>query len=285
MLKEGYAVLERDKENNPTLEAYFTAEETTYYYADGKIESFSNASNYPTLVPFIYKPSTTKSFGRSRISKACIDAIQCASRTVKRSEITGEFYSYPQKWIVGTDAPDYEDEDEAPPTTEIGSDRWKATMSSFMEFFKNEDGSTPSIGQFAQASVAPHLQQLEMYASLFGGYTNLTMNDLGFPQSIPSSQETIKAMHEGLRLDIVKAQSRYEVAIQNVCCVASSLRDNINYDVDGFRDLRVVWEKPFATDTTTIASLGDGLYKLNEIVPNYIDDKVIEDITGIEKAI
>lgn len=285
MLKEGYAVLERDKNNKPTLEAYFTSDSTTYYYSDGTVEVFDNPSNYPTLIPFIYRPSTTKSFGRSKISRACIDAVQNASRTVKRAEITGEFYSYPQKWIVGTEAPEYDEESEEEPKTEIGADRWKATMSSFMEFFKNEDGSTPTIGQFQQASVTPHLQQLEMYASLFGGYTNLTMNDLGFPQSIPSSQETIKAMHEGLRADIEKAQIRYEIAIQNLCCVASSLKDNTNYSVDGFRDLEIVWQKPFATDTTAIASLGDGLYKLKEIAPNYIDDKVIEKITGIEKAV
>lgn len=111
------------------------------------------------------------------------------------------------------------------------------------------------------------------------------MNDLGFPQSIPSSQDTIKAMHEGLRLDIKKAQSRYTVAIQNVCCIASSLRDNINYDVEGFRDLKVIWEKAFESDLSSISAISDGLHKLNEIVPNYIDDSIIEDITGIEKAV
>ena len=78
-----------------------------------------------------------------------MDIVNSAMRTVKRSEIAAEFYSFPQKYVVGTD-PDLEP-----------INKWKATMSSLLEFTKGEGGDKPQLGQFAQQSMSPHNDQLK----------------------------------------------------------------------------------------------------------------------------
>ena len=117
-----------------------------------------------------------------------------AVRTLKRSEITAEFYSFPQKWVtnLAVDSDDIESKENL--------DRWKSTVSSYLVFEKDEDGDHPIVGQFSQQSVQPHLEQIRMLASAFAGEVGLTIEDLGFPQANPSSAEAIKASHSTLQL-------------------------------------------------------------------------------------
>ena len=99
----GYAVLERNADNGtPTLEAYFTAGSTWYYPKGEKPYLVTNPAPAPLLVPICYRPDAARPFGHSRISRACMGLQQGALRTLKRSEISAEFYSFPQKYVLGT---------------------------------------------------------------------------------------------------------------------------------------------------------------------------------------
>ena len=72
-------------------------------------------------------------------------------------------------------------------------------MASFLDIGKDENGDKPSVGQFQQQSMTPYTEQLKTIASIFAGETGLTLDDLGFSLSNPSSSESIKASHENLR--------------------------------------------------------------------------------------
>ena len=72
MLQEGYAVLKRDDDGNPTLEAHFLPGSVTYYPAEKKPYTINNAAPYPLLVPIIYRPDAARPFGHSQISRACM---------------------------------------------------------------------------------------------------------------------------------------------------------------------------------------------------------------------
>ena len=103
LLTEGYAVLKRDAlSDRPLLEAYFTPDRTYYYQAGSSvIQSKENPAGIPLLVPVIFRPDARRPFGHSRISRACMTLADGAMRKLKRSEITAEFYSFPQKYVTG----------------------------------------------------------------------------------------------------------------------------------------------------------------------------------------
>ena len=104
MLKEGYAVLEWDEWDRPIMEAYLVTG-ATYIYTNGQLTNVvMNNAPYPLLVPVINRPDAVRPFGHSRISRACMSIVNSAVRTVKRSEIASEFYSFPQKYVLGMDA-------------------------------------------------------------------------------------------------------------------------------------------------------------------------------------
>lgn len=274
LLFEGYAVLERDKNDHVVTYAYFQPGRTEVYHTGEKepfaVETFN--SRYCALVPIIYKPDAKRPFGHSRISRACMDYAKSAMRTVKRSEISAEFYSFPQKYATGLSQ-----------DAEL-LDSWQASMSAMLTFTKDEDGEKPTLGQFQMASFTPHLEQLKATASMFAGETGLTLDDLGFVTSNPSSAEAIKAGHEGLRLAAVKAQRCFSVGFKNVGYIGACMRDNRDYQREELFETKVLWKPAFDIDASMLGVLGDSILKLNQSIAEggYIDAEKIRRLTGIE---
>lgn len=274
LLVEGYAVLDRDDKGNPITEAYFTPGRTEVYTKGSDrvaVEKFN--SKYCALVPIIYKPDARRPFGHSRISRACMEYAKAAMRTLKRTEISAEFYSFPQKYATGLSQ-----------DAEL-MDSWKATMSAMLTFTKDEDGERPTLGQFQQGSMAPHVEELKSIASMFAGETGLTLDDLGFVTSNPSSAEAIKAAHEGLRLIAAKAQRCFAVGFKNVGYIGACLRDNQDYTREEIFETRVAWRPVFEPDAATLSLIGDGVLKLNQAMQNgndYINEDRMRRLTGIE---
>ena len=270
LLREGYAVLERDKNGNAVLEAYFTAGKTEYF-TNGKLTRVdTNRAPAPLLVPIIYRPDAIRPFGHSRISRACMKQTQGALRTLFRSEVSAEFYSFPQKWVSGL----------SNDTEEF--DKWKASIATLLAFTKDEEGEAPKIGQFTQQSMTPYIEQLRTFAALFAGETGLTPDDLGFVTDNPSSEEAIKASHENLRLLARKAQRTFGSGLLNAGYLAACVRDNYPYTRQQLYQTTPAWNPIFEPDAHTIAAIGDAAVKINQACPGYIGVEALHDITGIE---
>lgn len=267
MLTEGYAVLERDKNDNPTLEAYFVAGRTDYYPAGEEPYSVQNPALYPLLVPVIYRPDAKRPFGHARITRAAMSIQQGAMETLLYSGVASEFYSFPQKYVLGLD-PDAEFNNRA------------ASMSSFLRFDKDSDGEKPSIGQFTQYSMQPYIEMLKAQASMFAGETGLTMDDLGFNTVNPSSAEAIKASHDQLKLTVRKAQKNFGVALINTGYLAASVRDGRPYERTRVYETKCAWDPAFELDLAALSTAGDGLLKVAQAVPDYFTEEKIRDLLG-----
>lgn len=275
MLTEGYAVLERDQANRNTVlvEAYFTKEETIVFdKINNRIYREPNIAPYALLVPIINKPDARRPFGHSRISRACMNIQQSAVRTIARSEVSAEFYSFPQKYVLGTS----QDAERL--------NKFRATMSTLLEITKDDDGDKPVVGQFQQQSMSPYLDQVKMFAGLFSAETGLTLDDLGFPTDNPSSVEAIKACHEKLRLSARKAQRDFATGFKNVGYLACCVRDNYPYKRDAFCKIDVLYEPLFEPDMSSLSLIGDGAIKINQAIPGYFDKQTLRSLTGIEPS-
>lgn len=271
LLTEGYAVLKKDESGKPILEAYFTENETVIVDLKSNRETvIKNTAGIPLLVPVIHAPDSVRPFGRSRITRSGMYYQKLAKRTLERADVTAEFYSFPQKYILGLDS------DAEPLET------WKATVSSMLQITASQDGTKPTVGQFTTPSMSPFTEQLRTAAALFAGETGLTLDDLGFVSDNPSSVEAIKASHENLRLAGRKAQRSLGVGLLNVAYVACCLRDDFRYNRGRFIDTTPKWEPLFEADANMLTLIGDGVIKLNQALPGYIDANVIRDLTGIK---
>ena len=270
LLREGYAVLKRDEYGRPETEAYFVPNKTLIYENSKLVEQYAHAVPYPLLVPIIHRPDAVRPFGRSRITRAGIYFQKYAQRTLERADISAEFYSFPQKYVVGTS------QDVEP------MDKWKATISTLLEFTKDEEGDSPKLGQFTQQSMSPFTEQLRTAAAGFAGETGLTLDDLGFVTDNPSSAEAIKSSHEQIRISSKKAQRCFGSGFLNVGYLASCLRDNYPYLRSQIYNVTPKWEPVFEADASTLSLIGDGAIKINQAIPEYITGETIRDLTGVE---
>lgn len=272
LLTEGYAVLDRDENGAPIVEAYFEPDLTTYIYfdKDKEDEKIPNPSGTPLLVPIVHRPDAVRPFGRSRITRSGMYYQRYAKRTLERADVTAEFYSFPQKYVTGLST-------EAEPM-----DSWKAAVSAMLQFTEDDKGNSPKLGQFTTASMAPFTEQLKTAAAGFAGETGLTLDDLGFVSDNPSSVEAIKASHENLRLAGRKAQRSLGAGLLNVAYLSACLRDDFSYLRSQFVLTKPKWEPLFEADANMLTMIGDGAIKLNQAIPGYITGETIRDLTGIE---
>jgi len=252
------------------MEAYFTpgATEIIRKGAEGS-QIIENQLEHPLLVPIIYRSDAVRPFGHSRISRSCMYFQRYARRTLERSDVSAEFYSIPQRYVTGMS------QDAEP------MEKWKATISSMLQFSKDEDGSSPTLGQFAQQSMSPYTEQLRTAAAGFAGETGLTLDDLGFTTDNPSSAEAIKAAHENLRAAARKAQRCFGSGFLNVGFLAACLRDNFQYKRQQMYLTTPKWEPVFEPDAATLSSIGDGAIKINQAIPGYFGLENLRDLTGI----
>lgn len=270
LLNEGYAVLERNQFGQPVREAYFTHEWTAYYENGALVDTREYKVKEPMLVPIVFRPDAKRPMGHSRISRSCMSLVGSALRTIKRSEISAEFYSFPQKWITGTD----------PDAKKL--DKWSAAMSAMMKFSLNADGQDHvKVGQFSQQSMAPHVEQLKMFASLFAGEVGLTLDDLGFPQSNPSSYDAIRAAHENLRLTALAAHKSFNVGILNAGYLAACIRDDYAYTRQQITVTKPIWLPPFRADVSMLSGIGDAIQKINQTYDGYLTEDKLLELTGI----
>ena len=272
MLTEGYAVLERDEySRSPILEAYFRPYQTEYY-VNGRLDeslTFVHKAPYALLAPVINRPDAKRPFGHSRISRTCMHITQAVLRTFRRMDVSAEFYSFPQKYILGL-------------SDDAEFNKRVATMSSFLDIGRDEDGNLPVVGQFQQQSMAPYAEQLKAYASVFAGETGLTLDDLGFTTDNPASYDAIRASHESLRLTSRKAQRTIGVGYLNAGYLAACIRDNFEYERRAFANTVPEWLPIFEPDAAALGAAGDAILKINQAVPDFIGNGNIRRLTGLE---
>lgn len=269
MLTEGYAVLERDEMGFAKTEAYFLPYRTEYYENGELTEVYEHDAPYALLVPVIFRPDAKRPFGHSRISRTCMNVVQMALRTFLRTEVSAEFYSVPQKYVLGL-------------SQDAEFNNRGATFSSFLNFPKDDEGDSPKLGQFEQQSMSPHLEHMKMLASLFAGETGLTLDDLGFNTSNPASYDAIKASHENLRLTARKAQRCFGVGFLNAGYLAVCIRDKYTYNRNAFANCKTAWLPVFEPDISALGGVGDAIYKINQAIPDFLGERAIHRLTGLE---
>lgn len=270
LLTEGYAVLDRDRDTGEAnLEAYFVPGRTEIYRNGVLDEVYTSKVPFALLVPIVYRPDAVRPFGHSRISRACMELTHAALRTQLRSEVSAEFYSFPQKYVLGLS--DKAEE----------FDKAQAMISSFLRFDKDDDGDKPVVGQFQQQSMAPYNDAMKNIASLFAGETGLTLDDLGFSTANPSTPEAIAASHETLRLTARKAQRTFGAGFLNVGYLAACVRDDYEYSRSAFYDTKPKWAPLFEPSASQISGIGDAVQKIQQSFPDYFTEEKLHELTGI----
>lgn len=163
-----------------------------------EVATFSGAMPVEALP---YRPTLTRPFGRSRITRAMMYDTDAAMRTMLRTEVGAEFFNAPQRYALGADEDAFVDKNGQPVPA------WTVMLGRLLTLTKDEDGDLPQVGQFAQQSMVPNIDQLRSIAQMFASEASLDVGSLGIVQDNPSSAEAIRARHEELGVKIEQWRS------------------------------------------------------------------------------
>lgn len=222
--------------------------------------------------PLPYRPALDRPFGSSRISRPVMSLTDSAVRTLLRSEVSAEFYSAPQRYVLGADEEQFVDASGQPIPA------WQAILGRMFAVSRDEDGAVPSVGQFPQQSMEPHLAQIRSIAALFAAETSLPVGSLGIVQDNPSSAEALYAAKEELVVEIQHWETTclspaWERTVRN----ALRLLDDSPSAQRAYAGIRAHWSNPA---TPSLASASDAVVKQVAAVPQLADTDVILEKLG-----
>lgn len=199
---------------NPRHVLFYTATDTWELVRTGSrwtAEQHQHRFGVPMMVPLVWNATSQKPFGQSRLKEPIRHLIEGYVRTVADATIGLEFSTAPQKYLMGVTDDQYD---------ALISDKFKQYIGSIIAATPNpETGQNPTVGQFQQGTIEPHVQMLRILSTQFAAATGLTVTDTGVVNDAnPMSSDAILAQSQRLvslaeDLNGGNADALYEIAV------------------------------------------------------------------------
>lgn len=223
-IKAGLVVMDRDNRPNhgePTWVNVYTDDAVTVISRVGGgwvAQRLEHSMGRCLMEPLSYEATLERHFGKSRISRAVMDITDSAMRACVRSEISSEFFTSPQKFLLGVD--------EDPFTKRT---RWETYIGSILAIASGKNGQVPQFGQLSQGSMQPHSDYIRALASRFSAETCVPMSSLWATADNPSSAEAIYAAKEDLVIEAQNLNSDNGDALRNIALMALAIERGTDY--------------------------------------------------------
>lgn len=145
------------------------------------VDRRSGIKNRVLAEMLVHDPQLNRPFGTSRISREVRYLTDAAIRTLARTETSAEFFTSPQRYALGVEEDAFSEEG-----------RWSAIIGRILALQTNEDGEVPTVGQFPQLSMDPHLSMYRQLAQNFCSATGLPQSAVGLFADNPASAEAMQ---------------------------------------------------------------------------------------------
>lgn len=246
---------ERDKAAQPLDYILFLPDFTAIFQDKMLCDIKENPTKRCLLHPITRKKSANAPLGRSKLTKSARRIIQEVARVKRRYEIASEFYSTPQRYINGLAQGAEKD---ASLDSALGK-VWAIT--------KDDDGEKPDIGQLAQMSIDQFQGQKKDLARDFCAETSLTLRNLGYETSNPTSADSLTAMSDDLLLEAKSLQREIGEEVKQLAITLRMSLDGTSEVPDGLKALVPAWLPIFQVD---LGAAGDAVYKLFQAMPELV---------------
>lgn len=211
------------------------------------------------------RPRSYDRDGSSEITPEIMSITDAASRTMLGLAVAGEFYSAPQRYILGADEDFFKNPDG---TTKSG---WETYLGRVLGVTRTDEGDLPQVGQFQAYNPAVFTQVLDSYGQRIAALTGLPLHVLGFTTSNPPSADAIRSSEMELTRRADHKTVMFGKAWRNVMKLALLVRDGKL--PDQAQKIAPLWS---STATPTIAATTDAIFK--QVSMGYLP--ATSDVTG-----
>lgn len=215
-----------------------------------------NPETRPLFESMAYRPTYKRPFGRSVISRTAM-AIQLEmQRELVRTALHSEIFSAPQRYLLGVS-------DDA-----LSKSKISLYMDSILMATRDENGEVPIVGQFAQASLEPHLSYMNHLASRFAAECKVPSEALGISNHTYTSSDAMAAASNNLVIEAESLNRTNGAALRNVMqmamCVAQG--KTLAEMTQNEKTLQVGFKNP---SMPSIAAQADAMVKIAGVAPEF----------------
>lgn len=213
----------------------------------------------PMMEAFCFRPTGSKPFGQTRITRAVRFLVDEVERTIRYMAVSGAFYAVPMMAATGLTDEAYD---------AMAKSKWLLRVGSWFLATRDENGETPTLQQFSGVSPQPYIDAVMTYAKLFSGATGVPLNSLGVVQDNPSSAEAIAAQREDICVAAEDCIESNRVSMRNVALMAMAVANNTTIDglSDEQRSVIPHFRNPMRP---SLASTADAMSKIAAAVPEF----------------
>lgn len=270
----GLVIMHYDDTGAPDEVALYTDATTLHVDAKGgelSIENLPHRMGRPLMEALAYNPTESQPLGQSRITNAVRSITDSGVREALRTEVSAEFFTSPQKYLLGVDGDPFEQKT-----------RWEAYIGNIFTVGQTEDGGTPQFGQLSQGSMQPHTDYMRALAARFSGETNVPLSQLGIVSDNPSSAEAIYAANEPLIIEAERLRDDNAGPLVSVAQMALAIVDNVPLPTVEEGGVSIVAN--FANPAMpSIVSQADAMVKIAGVVPEFAGTEVFWEQLGFSE--
>lgn len=258
-----------------------------------------NPMGRPLMEVIVHDPDIDRPLGHSMLTPELTGIVDKAMRDVFRMEIGAEFYTFPQRYILGAaedlfaapPEPDAElDEDGDPvdgegnklPRVQSPVAKFQAYMGALLAITRDEDGDVPQVGQFSPTSAENFTMAFENDAQRFSGATNVPLAQLGVLSSTYTSSDALNATNDPLVLEVETMNRRNAEAMESVALMMLAVRQGVPISAldPSARAVQACFRDP---SKPTLASRMDAWSKFAGIDPSIVGTDVFYEGMGLDQ--
>lgn len=257
----------RNSEGRATTGALYLPNETIYLECDsfGKwYEVFRDIHNLGRVpvTRLVNNPRTGEVNGTSEITPTVKGLIKEASRTLLHMAISSEFFSSPQRYILGASDSAFTDADGNP------VDSWTAIIGRISMLSRDENGEMPQVGEFKTNSPAPFIEQTKLYTELVAAAAGIPSNYFGFNNNAnPTSADALRVMETRLIKTAERKQASYNKGWLEAARLALLVRDG-EVDNQRFAEVTTQWKDPSQITQSAAADATQKLVQSGVLLPD-----------------
>lgn len=233
----------------------------------------ANAQKQCLMIAMAYRPNDTKPFGKSRVSGAAMAITDEMQRQIVRTSLHSEIYSSGQKALLGVSDEQFD---------QLQGQKFRAAISELLMFTRDENGEVPQITAFAQQSMTPHIEAMQLLMSRMAAETAVPVAAYGLSSNGYTSTEALRASSDDLILEAEALNRNNGKAIVQIARLAYAIANNITVAdlTQEERDIAVHWVDP---SMPTAAAQADASVKISSVATDFPNTDVFWEFNGFDE--
>ncbi len=258
-----------------------------------------NPMGRPLMEVLVNDPDIDRPLGHSLLTPELLGIVDKAMRDVLRMEVGAEFFTFPQRYILGAS----EDLFSVPPEDAILDDdgnyidsqgnivnpvsseyaKFKAYIGALMAISRDENGELPQVGQFTASGADNFTRVFENDAQRFSGATNVPLAQLGVLSNTYTSSDALGAANDPLILSVETLNRNNGEVLEDIARMMLAIANNKTLDQldESQRNVQACWKDP---SMPTIAARADAWTKLGSADPSIVGTRVYYEGIGLSQA-